>query len=227
MRRENVRMNENEVSGSIGIGAMIVFIALILVAAVASAVIIQTGEKLQQNAQQTGDDTREEIGGKVSIITVWVGDQTDCDGDDDVPTGGAGAGIDTLDKCITLVFELAAGSEPVDESNVIWTIICENDAQDGMNTIYGDFDTAAAATESAGSDTRDVDGSAKADTTLSPGEVYMIDLKTETDAGDTPASAECSPQIGEEHTLIISVEGGGTTYETLTYNSITEGDSIV
>ena len=43
---------------------------------------------------------------------------------------------------------------------------------------------------------------------MSPGEVYMIDLKTETDAGDTPASAECSPQIGEEHTLIISVEGG-------------------
>ena len=218
MRRENVRMNENEVSGSIGIGAMIVFIALILVAAVASAVIIQTGEKLQQNAQQTGDDTREEIGGKVSIITVWVGDQSDCDGE--------GAAQDN-DKCITLVFELAAGSEPVDETNVLWTIICTNNAGNGMNTIYGDFATADIETESAGSDTRDVDGSAKGDTTLSPGEVYMIDLKTETDAGDTPASAECSPQIGEEHTLIISVEGGGTTYETLTYNSITEGDSIV
>ena len=218
MRRENVRMNENEVSGSIGIGAMIVFIALILVAAVASAVIIQTGEKLQQNAQQTGDDTREEIGGKVSIITVWVGDQSDCDGE---------AAVQDNDKCITLVFELAAGSEPVDETNVLWTIICTNNAGTGMNTIYGDFATADIETESAGSDTRDVDGSAKADTTLSPGEVYMIDLKTETDAGDTPASAECSPQIGEEHTLIISVEGGGTTYETLTYNSITEGDSIV
>ena len=33
--------------------------------------------------------------------------------------------------------------------------------------------------------------------------------------------------IGEEHTLIISVEGGGTTYETLSYTSITEGDSVV
>ena len=216
MRRENVRMNENEVSGSIGIGAMIVFIALILVAAVASAVIIQTGEKLQQNAQQTGDDTREEIGGKVSIITVWVGDQTDCDAD---------AAAD--DKCITLVFELAAGSEPVDETNVLWTIICQNNAGNGMTTIYGDFATADITSESAGSDTRDVDGGAKGDTTLSPGEVYMIDLKTETDAGDTPASAECAPVIGEEHTMIISVEGGGTTYETLTYNSITEGDSVV
>ena len=69
------RMNEEENDwGSIGIGAMIVFIALILVAAVASAVIIQTGEKLQQNAQQSGSDTQQEISGKVSIITVWVGD---------------------------------------------------------------------------------------------------------------------------------------------------------
>ncbi len=219
MRRESIRMNENEESGSIGIGAMIVFIALILVAAVASAVIIQTGEKLQQNAQQTGDDTREEIGGKVSIITVWVGDQSDCD---------AEAAAEDDDKCITLVFELAAGSEPVDETNVFWTIICDNAG--AMETIYGDFAQAAGAagqTEATGSDTLNVDGSAKADTTLSPGEVYMIDLKTETDGGDTPASAECAPVIGEEHTLIISVEGGGTTYETLTYNSVTEGDSIV
>ena len=76
------RMKEDQIA-SIGIGAMIVFIALILVAAVASAVIIQTGEKLQQNAQQTGSDTQEEIGGKINIITVWVGDQSDCDGDGD------------------------------------------------------------------------------------------------------------------------------------------------
>ncbi|MED5485559.1 MAG: hypothetical protein VYE59_02975, partial [Candidatus Thermoplasmatota archaeon] len=138
MRRENIRTNEEEVSASIGIGAMIVFIALILVAAVASAVIIQTGEKLQQNAQQTGDDTREEIGGKITIITVWVADQTDCDQDDDGGTGGVGAGIDMDDKCVTLVFELAAGSEPVDETNVIWTIIC-NDGAGNMVSIWGDF----------------------------------------------------------------------------------------
>ena len=38
-----------EDEGSIGIGAMIVFIALILVAAVASTIIIKTAEELQQN----------------------------------------------------------------------------------------------------------------------------------------------------------------------------------
>ena len=57
---------------AIGIGAMIVFIALILVAAVAAAVIIQTAEKLQQNAQASGDDTQEQMSTKVTLINVVI-----------------------------------------------------------------------------------------------------------------------------------------------------------
>ena len=54
-------VERNREEGSIGIGAMIVFIALILVAAVASTIIIKTAEELQQNAEQTSSDTRKEI----------------------------------------------------------------------------------------------------------------------------------------------------------------------
>ena len=69
MMKRNINKNE---LGSIGIGAMIVFIALILVAAVASAVIIQTGEKLQQNAQRTGEDTSDELSGKITIQSGYI-----------------------------------------------------------------------------------------------------------------------------------------------------------
>ena len=108
--QENMRTKKSDDLGSIGIGAMIVFIALILVAAVASAVIIQTGEKLQQNAQQSGSDTQQEISGKISIITVWVGDQT--------------AGVEE----ITMVFELAPGSEPIAADGVHWSVLCDDGA---------------------------------------------------------------------------------------------------
>ena len=63
---------EQDTWGAIGIGAMIVFISLILVAAVASAVIVQTAEKLQQNAQRTGDDTSDELSGKLTIQAGYV-----------------------------------------------------------------------------------------------------------------------------------------------------------
>jgi flagellin FlaB len=73
MSRENRYLNENE-SGAIGIGAMIIFIALILVAAVASTIIIKTAEELQQRAEATGDDTRDEISGKIQLVGAYISD---------------------------------------------------------------------------------------------------------------------------------------------------------
>lgn len=54
--------------GAIGIGTLIVFIALILVAAIAAAVIIGTAEDLEEQAQIVSDDTVKMIRGPVQII---------------------------------------------------------------------------------------------------------------------------------------------------------------
>ncbi|MCH2640544.1 MAG: hypothetical protein MKZ60_05170, partial [Candidatus Thalassarchaeum sp.] len=83
MSEEYQTVERNREAGSIGIGAMIVFIALILVAAVASTIIIKTAEELQQNAESTSDDTRKEISGKVNIIQIIV-------------NGSSGSDIDSL-----------------------------------------------------------------------------------------------------------------------------------
>ena len=71
MKSINNEDPQNDTVAAIGIGAMIVFIALILVAAVAAAVIIQTAEQLQQYAQKTGEDTADNMGFKVLIYSVY------------------------------------------------------------------------------------------------------------------------------------------------------------
>ena len=103
-----IKRNENE-SGSIGIGAMIVFIALILVAAVASTVIIKTAEELQDRAEKTGDDTRDQISGKLIVTDVYISTDDDADGD-----------IDGL----VVIAKLASGSDATLETAMTYMIVC-------------------------------------------------------------------------------------------------------
>ncbi len=67
----HVNPSERE-SGSIGIGAMIVFIALILVAAVASTVIISTIENLQQDNEDTSAEAVNQLANKVVMESAFV-----------------------------------------------------------------------------------------------------------------------------------------------------------
>jgi hypothetical protein len=115
INNENEENNKDSIA-AIGIGAMIVFIALILVAAVASAVIISTGEKLQQNAQKTGSDTQSEVSGKVRSTNVIV----------------AGANV------YRVFFESMPGSGNIAEIDINWQLVCSGSSSPES----GDFTTA-------------------------------------------------------------------------------------
>ena len=56
--------------GDMGIGAMIVFIAMVLVAGIAASVLVQTANRLEIQAMQTGQQTTAEVATGIKVIDI-------------------------------------------------------------------------------------------------------------------------------------------------------------
>ena len=207
MSEEYQTVERNREDGSIGIGAMIVFIALILVAAVASTIIIKTAEELQQNAEQTSSDTRKEISGKINIVQALVNTSDGTDVDSMVFTA-----------------KVAAGASNLLVSNINWVLTCGDATTYGL--VGGNLGTTdagggdIAAPESVNADNMDgTDKSASAE--LDSGEIFRFDLTT--------AGGDCQTLAGVGETLLLKiiVTDGGTTVTELKIDSLTAGASVV
>ena len=98
-------MRKKDEIGAIGIGTLIVFIALILVAAIAAAVIIGTAEDLEERSEQAGQDAEDLVSGKVII---WLAEGSlDASGD-----------IDEVDLYLDLY-----GSSGIDMRDVVLHVV--------------------------------------------------------------------------------------------------------
>ncbi|KYK21540.1 hypothetical protein AYK24_09005 [Thermoplasmatales archaeon SG8-52-4] len=70
MGKEICKILKEKDVGSIGIGAMIVFIAMVLVAGIAASVLIQTSTTLESQALLTGHETTAEVATGLSVVSI-------------------------------------------------------------------------------------------------------------------------------------------------------------
>ena len=195
--RTNTLEKENDTWGAIGIGAMIVFISLILVAAVASAVIIQTAEKLQQNAQTAGDDTSDELSGKLTIMQGFVDANND----------------------YVLYVRLAAGSDSITSATVSWQIFCSPGL--GYEDSNGNFDGDNVQLQSVSTFAANGGPGAAVGSMVTQNPYKILIEANICDAAAVAGSASQAAQ------LYLHVESGGTTFETLDVATHDTGQAVI
>ncbi|MBS3778264.1 MAG: flagellin [Candidatus Thermoplasmatota archaeon] len=91
---------------AIGIGAMIVFIAMVLVAGIAASVLVSTSNTVQIQALSTGQKTQKEVSSGLSVFEVsgWVRNETN------------GTELENISR-LAVVVKTRPGSDDIDLNN--------------------------------------------------------------------------------------------------------------
>jgi len=114
----NIGFKKLDDLGAIGIGAMIVFIAMVLVAGIAASVLVQTSNTVQIQAMQTGQQTVREVSSGIDVYEI------------------AGQKGDSGIKYLAIVVAPRAGSPDIDLNN---TFILLTDGLEKTLLRYGGF----------------------------------------------------------------------------------------
>ncbi|RQD83059.1 flagellin, partial [Methanosalsum natronophilum] len=110
---------KTDTKAQIGIGTLIIFIAMVLIASIAAAVMIQTSGVLQEQAAQTGRQATQEVSSNIQIRNIEGYRAND--------TQGQSGASDTIDL-IKINVGLHVGTSEIDVSQTIITV------SDGIRT---------------------------------------------------------------------------------------------
>jgi len=100
--------------GQVGIGTLIVFIAMVLVAAIAAGVLINTAGLLQTQAEATGEETQQQVSDRIQIQSA---------------TGGVG---EEVVEDVTVTVTKSPGAGDIDLDEVTFEFVTDNEVETGV-----------------------------------------------------------------------------------------------
>ena len=226
--------NDND-RGQVGIGTLIVFIAMVLVAAIAAGVLINTAGLLQSQAEATGEESSAQVVDRVQVSSVTGSAivQDDPDSTDDE----TGEEI----SLIELTVLRSPGADDIDLTNAIIEVFANGEsdtltsvAEDGDGVIpddqdirEGDSDTGDF-TENQEStfgiqDIQNADDGALSDTSERAKLFFFLD-NIDGNADGTDSDARLS--TGDTVSITVTTASGGTAFvEKRAPSSLEEGDT--
>lgn len=181
--------------GQVGIGSLIVFLSLVLVAAIAAGVFLQTGNLLQDRSQTTADESTSEVSNRLVVA--------DAEGSTD-----SSGQVDDIE----LTIRRASGAGNIDLSRATISYL---DKEGSADLTYSN--SSASASEFAVSSIQDVDGSIPVVSSSDD----RFTVKFALNGTTTPALLTERDEV----TLDIVTESGATVTETLVVPDFISSDS--
>lgn len=148
----------NRKRGEMGIGTLILFIAFILVAAVAAAVLISTTQSIQSKALKTGKETLAEVGTSMIAVELYAED------------GTTGNNVDTFYQTV----KLSAGSNSIKFDDLLLSFSTASSSKAYNYSSASNCDTVPAHTTSNFEVTYLLEGAGNSAGYLNPGDIALL-----------------------------------------------------
>ncbi len=209
MRRLKINSDTN---CTIGIGALVVFIGMILLSAIISFTIIKVTEEISQNTENTAEDVRRDFANSVLITGAWVYDNQD----------------DML-----FMMEFGATGEEIEREDVIYVLTCTE--PDGTfhyrSAELGDSKGGSPIFVWKVGEDRPTNPNNNVNN-FEPGARYFFTLDGGTQASPGGAAGECGPPHMDTHgisaNLWLHIPNGPSTHQVLSLSNGREiGSQII
>jgi flagellin-like protein len=153
--------------GQVGIGTLIVFIAMVLVAAIAAGVLVNTAGFLQETAEQTGQESQAQVSDRIDVLSAY------------------GSYDGTNVASIDFMMKKSAGADAINLEQVSYLYIADGGVQDqgtmaSLTHLNGTAITSPAVL--ADNDDRAVYSLDLTGNELTPGQEFTIEFVTESGA---------------------------------------------